>query len=148
MTNTQLTALQLAQQFMNAFAGRNPEAAAALLAEDATLTIALGIDGSPTPWYFFDGQTQVRGYIEAVAAKFDRVAFLDQEWHASMDGRTAFMEARGDILSSAEGLEYRNVYVFKIEVSDGLVARVTEYANPVTYANLGIKDSETEAAAR
>lgn len=148
MTNTQLTALQLSQQFMNAFAGRDPEAAAALLAEDSTLTIALGISGSPDPWYLFEGKTQVRGYIEAVAAKFDQVAFLDQEWHASLDGRTAFMEARGDILSSAEGLEYRNVYVFKVVVSEGLVVHVTEYANPVAYANLGIEDSEAEAAAR
>jgi len=112
MSTTTDTSLKLAQQFLAAFAAGDPDAALALMPEDANLTIRLGIDGTPAPWYVFDGAAHVRGYIESVAAKFDHVAFLDQVWTVGHDGASVFVETRGDILSSAEKLTYRNVYVF------------------------------------
>ncbi|GAA1742386.1 nuclear transport factor 2 family protein [Microbacterium paludicola] len=142
------TSLAVAQQFIAAFENRDPDAVVATLREDATLTIRLHIDGSPAPWYEFDGADHIRGYITSVAAKFDSVSFLDQVWTVGHDGGAAFVETRGNILSSAEKLTYRNVYVFKFEIDGEKITAVTEYANPVTYANLGIEDSEAEAAAR
>jgi ketosteroid isomerase-like protein len=139
--------LGIAQRFIKAFEERDPDGVVATLHAEATLTIRLHIDGSPKPWYVFEGPEHIRGYIESVAAKFDRVAFLEQVWTAGVEGDAVFVEARGDIQSSAEKLDYRNVYVFKFEVEDGKVKKVVEYANPVTYANLGIQDSEAEAAA-
>ena len=139
--------LSIAQQFISAFEARDPEGVLATLHPEATLTIRLHIDGSPEPWYVFEGPEHIRGYIESVAAKFDRVAFLDQVWTAGVGGDAVFVETRGDIQSSAEKLDYRNVYVFKFELEDGKVKQVIEYANPVTYANLGIQDSDAEAAA-
>lgn len=147
MTIDRHAELDLAQQFITAFEGRDPAGVLATLHPAATLTIRLHIDGSPRPWYVFEGAEHIRGYIESVAAKFDRVAFLDQVWTVGADGGAVFVEARGDITSAAEKLDYRNVYVFKFELEDGKVARVVEYANPVTYANLGIQDSAAEASA-
>jgi ketosteroid isomerase-like protein len=148
MTTTTTRALELAQAFFAGFEARSPEAVGALLSPTASLIIRLDIDGEPDPWYAFEGREQILAYIASVAAKFDHVAFLDKEWTVANDGSSVFLQANGDILSSAEKLEYRNVYVFKLELEGGAVARVVEYANPVTYANLGIQDSEAESAAR
>jgi hypothetical protein len=38
--------------------------------------------------------------------------------------------------------------VFKFELEGQQIKRVLEYANPVTYANLGIENSEAEQAAQ
>ncbi|MEO3784103.1 hypothetical protein ABGB12_12275 [Actinocorallia sp. B10E7] len=59
-----------------------------------------------------------------------------------------FLQANGDILSTAEKLVYRNVYIFKVDISDGQIVKVWEYADPVAYANLGITGSEAESAAK
>jgi ketosteroid isomerase-like protein len=139
--------LRVAQEFITAFEERDPLGVLATLHPQARLTIRLHIDGSPRPWYVFDGPQHIRGYIESVAAKFDRVAFRDQMWTMSATGDVVFLETHGDIQSSAEKLDYRNVYVFKFEMEDGKVKDVVEYANPVTYANLGIQDSAAEALA-
>ncbi|SFR29616.1 Ketosteroid isomerase-related protein [Lentzea waywayandensis] len=148
MNNVHQKSLQTAQAFIAAFESRDPAAVASLLADDATFVIPLSIAGTPEPWYVFDSPAAVRSYIEAVAAKFDHVAFVDQVWTVSEDARSVFLQANGDILSSTEKLVYNNVYIFRIDVADGHIVKVWEYANPVAYANLGITDSEAEAAAQ
>ncbi|MFI6005216.1 hypothetical protein ACIA98_33275 [Streptomyces sp. NPDC051366] len=87
-------------------------------------------------------------YIGSVGAKFDHVAFMDKVWTVSEDARSVYLQANGDILSSAEKLLYNNVYIFRVDVADGQIVKVWEYANPVAYANLGIADSAAEAAAQ
>lgn len=141
-------ALSLAQHFFAAFEDRDPARIEALLTPEATVVIPLSIEGTPEPWYVFDGREHVMGYIRSVAAKFDRVAFLDKVYTVSEDGSSVFLQANGDILSTVEKLVYRNVYIFKVDIVDGKIVKVWEYANPVAYANLGIKDSEAEAAAQ
>ncbi|MGX5186159.1 nuclear transport factor 2 family protein [Streptomyces avermitilis] len=140
--------LETAQAFITAFENRDPATVATLLAQDATFVIPLSIAGTPEPWYVFDSPAAVLAYIESVAAKFDHVAFLDKVWTVSEDARSVFLQANGDILSSTEKLVYNNVYIFRIDVADGQIVKVWEYANPVAYANLGIADSEAEAAAQ
>lgn len=148
MKNTQENALAVAQAFFAGFEGRDAEAVGAVLSDTASITIKLDLEGTPDPWYVFDGKEHVLGYIASVAAKFDRVAFLDKEWTVAADGTSVFLQTNGDILSTAEQLVYRNVYVFKVELDGDKVARVLEYANPVTYANLGIENSDAENAAQ
>jgi ketosteroid isomerase-like protein len=148
MNSSHQKSLRTAQAFVAAFEDRDPAAVATLLADDATFVIPLSIAGTPEPWYVFDSPAAVLAYIESVSAKFDQVAFLDKVWTVSEDARSVFLQANGDILSSAEKLVYNNVYIFRIDVADGLVVKVWEYANPVAYANLGISDSDAEAAAR
>ncbi|MFI2352781.1 nuclear transport factor 2 family protein [Streptomyces sp. NPDC019443] len=148
MDTTHQKALDTAKGFITAFEGRDRDAVADLLAPTATFTIPLSIEGTPEPWYVFDSPQSVLGYIESVAAKFDHVAFLDKVWTVSEDARSVFLQANGDILSTAEKLVYNNVYIFRIDVQDGKVVKVWEYANPVAYANLGIENSEAEAAAQ
>ncbi|MBT2386770.1 nuclear transport factor 2 family protein [Streptomyces sp. ISL-11] len=142
------TALNTAKRFFAAFEGRDPEGVRALLSPEANVTIPLSIAGTPAPWYVFDGREHVMGYIDSVVAKFDRVAFLDKVYTVSADAGSVFLQANGDILSTAEQLVYRNVYVFRIDIEDARIVKVWEYANPVAYANLGIENSEAEAAAQ
>jgi ketosteroid isomerase-like protein len=141
-------ALGLARRFFAGFEARDPAAVGETLADDATVVIRLNIDGTPDPWYVFDGKAHVLAYIGSVSAKFDRVAFIDKQWTVAADASSIFLQANGDIISSAEKLSYRNVYVFKVELQGDKILRVVEYANPVTYANLGIKNSESEEAAQ
>ncbi|MFI6493789.1 nuclear transport factor 2 family protein [Streptomyces sp. NPDC050564] len=148
MDTTHQDALETAQAFIAAFESRDRDAVAGLLAPGATFTIPLSIEGTPEPWYVFDSPEHVLGYIASVAAKFDHVAFLDKVWTVSEDARSVFLQANGDILSSAEKLVYNNVYIFRIDVQDGQITKVWEYANPVAYANLGIANSEAETAAQ
>ncbi|AVZ75386.1 hypothetical protein SLUN_27470 [Streptomyces lunaelactis] len=148
MTTNHETALDTAKALFAAFEGRDPQGVRALLVPHANITIPLSIEGTPDPWYVFDGIEHVMGYIESVAAKFDHVAFLDKVYTVSEDAKSVFLQANGDILSTAEQLVYRNVYVFRLDIQDAKVAKVWEYANPVAYANLGIKNSDAEAAAQ
>ncbi|WP_371502587.1 nuclear transport factor 2 family protein [Kitasatospora sp. NBC_00374] len=148
MTTHHDTALNTAKAFFAAFEGRDPGSMRAVLAPHANITIPLSIEGTPAPWYVFDGQEHVLGYVESVAAKFDHVAFLDKVYTVSADAKSVFLQANGDILATAEKLVYRNVYIFRVEVEDGKVVKVWEYANPVAYANLGIQNSDAEAAAQ
>jgi ketosteroid isomerase-like protein len=147
MTQHQV-ALPIAQEFFAGFEARNPEAVGNTLTDDASIIIKLDLAGTPNPWYAFEGKDHVLAYNASVAAKFDRVEFLDKEWTVANDGTAVFLQTNGDILSTAENLDYKNVYVFKVELVDGKVKRVLEYANPVTYANLGITNSEAEDAAQ
>ncbi|MGW0436028.1 nuclear transport factor 2 family protein [Micromonospora sp. NPDC003197] len=148
MNNAHRDALDLTQAFFAAFEGRDRAGVDAVLAPNANITIPLSIDGTPEPWYVFDGKEHVLGYIDSVIAKFDHLAFLDKHYTVSEDATSVFLQANGDILSTAEKLVYRNVYVFKVEVENGKIVKIWEYANPVAYANLGIDDSEAEAAAK
>lgn len=105
-----------AKNFISAFEACDPAAIGQLLSDDSRLIIRLNIDGTPSPWYAFDGKEHILGYISSVGAKFDRVSFNDQEWTVSHDGRAVFLQANGDIISSAEKLTYNKVYVFKFEL--------------------------------
>ncbi|WP_406077956.1 nuclear transport factor 2 family protein [Micromonospora sp. NBC_00858] len=148
MNSVHQKSLQTAQAFITAFENRDPSTVASLLADDATFVIPLSIAGTPEPWYVFDSPAAVLAYVGSVAAKFDHVAFLDKVWTVSEDAHSVFLQANGDIVSSAEKLVYNNVYIFRIDVADERIVKVWEYANPVAYANLGIADSEAEAAAQ
>lgn len=148
MTQIHLNAQAIAESFFEGFEARSAEAVGAVLSDDANIVIRFHIDGSPKPWYAFEGKEQCLAYIAAVGAKFDRVAFIDREWTMSLDGKSVFLQCQGDILSTAEQLIYRNVYIWKLEISEGKIHQVTEYANPVTYANLGIKNSDAESTAQ
>ncbi len=61
---------------------------------------------------------------------------LDQQFYASDDGSTVFMEAKGDLMQGATSAPYNNVYIFKFVFEGGKVIHISEYANPVTYAKL------------
>lgn len=148
MNNAHQDALDLAKAFFAAFEGRDAAGVEAVLAPTANITIPLSIEGTPEPWYVFDGKDHVMGYVQSVVAKFDHLAFLDKVYTVSEDAKSVFLQANGNILSTAEKLVYRNVYIFKVEVDNGKIVKVWEYANPVAYANLGIENSEAEAAAQ
>lgn len=57
----------------------------------------------------------------------------DVELSVLADGSRLFIEQRGD-LTMGDGRPYRNRYVFRFDVSDGLVSHVREYLNPVISA--------------
>lgn len=61
---------------------------------------------------------------------------VDRTTYVANDGKTAFVETKGDLIQRDTGASYRNVYVFKLSMQDGRITHVREYANPVTFAKL------------
>ncbi|MQA33115.1 nuclear transport factor 2 family protein [Modestobacter roseus] len=133
------TAVQTtAEDYFRALEARDRDTLADLLDDGVSLTIPLSIEGTPEPWFVFSGKDQVVGYLDSVVANFDSIRLLDKELTVATDGRTVFLEARSDILTSARKLTYQNTYVFRLVIVDGKVVDVREYANPVPFAALGI----------
>ena len=50
-------------------------------------------------------------------------------------GSRVFVTSRDDY-RQGDGTPYKNVYVFRFVLRDGLIVSVDKYANPVTYAKL------------
>src|SRR4051794_27319373 len=59
MDSTHLTTLDTAKAFIAAFENRDRDAVAQLLAPTARFVIPLSIEGTPEPWYVFEGPESV-----------------------------------------------------------------------------------------
>ena len=69
---------------------------------------------------------------------YDNNRFINQVMTRAADGATVIVGAEGDLTVAASGKPYRNRYVFKFETANGLITRVTEYANTVTVRDHGV----------
>jgi ketosteroid isomerase-like protein len=106
----------------------------ARLAEDVTFVLPLAPDGDNDPSRVdrFIGRDAVRALLWRDFAAYRRIAFVDGALTPSADGRTIFVEARGQFLTR-DGRPYRNVYLIKLVFDDaGTVSRIEEWTNPVT----------------
>lgn len=82
----------------------------------------------------FQGRDAVMANLQHIVENFDRIEFVDERVFPAQDGRTVFVEARGNFLMKGTGEPYRNLYVFAFEVQNGQVTAVREYNNPLTIA--------------
>lgn len=118
------TPAQLVTRMLDAFAGRNGETLDKLLSPDARYWVSGSLP--------FSGMHQGRDHILAdflpgVMAHFVDGVPIETELTAVVadDQRAAFeINASGKLKS---GREYRNRYVFVIEVADGQITEVREY---------------------
>lgn len=119
--------------FLDALQAKDFPAVAAALTEDTALTVALSFSGAPEPAGRFTGKEQVLGYLTQVFTTMGTIRFTDVRVSVADAGRTTFVQANGDF-TTADGRPYRNVYVFRYDWRDGLIARTEEYGNPVTFS--------------
>ena len=92
--------------------------------------------GTPEPWYVFDGEEAVMGYMKMITENFSQNWLTDIAAVVSADGDTVFVEAKGDLVQRDSGQPYRNVYVFEFVLRDQKIVRISEYANPIPIAEL------------
>lgn len=105
-----------------------------VLADQVTEVIPLGTSGSLEPFAVYEGRDAVLGYLGQIITMLSRSRLVDRVDTVSEDGDTIFVEARGDLINAQSGAAYRNIYVFKFQLGDGLITHIAEYANPVTFA--------------
>ncbi|WP_300400426.1 nuclear transport factor 2 family protein [Nocardioides sp.] len=108
----------------------------ALMARDVVIELPFSESGRTDPGHFrvYDGHAAcVEFWTVAFEAEGDGGPLLDPEVTVSADGTTVFVEGRGDI-TMASGRRYRNRYVMRMVLRDGLVAHVREYYNPIVSA--------------
>ncbi|HEX7306980.1 nuclear transport factor 2 family protein [Lentzea sp.] len=123
-----------AEAFFAATESKSPEVLEPHLAPDVVMEAPLTVHGALEPVDTVTGKEALLAWVRTAAANFDRIRWRDQEFFAA--GETVFVECGGDMTVAGTGEPYRNRYVFRFDVRDGLIRRVREYSNPVAVARL------------
>jgi ketosteroid isomerase-like protein len=122
------------QRYMDAMRAKDRAAVDALLADDAVFEYPYSRSGNTEPGAGrrFEGREAVmRDYVDRGFAMLAKIDWTDPVFTPSADGRTVFLEARGDMLL-ANDVPYRNHYVVRFDVRDGRIVHMAEYMNTVT----------------
>jgi ketosteroid isomerase-like protein len=122
------------ETFFAALEARDLAPMKSLLGPEVALVVAFALNGSAEPYGTHTGREAVLGYFSNITQLFSQVKLADRTTVVSEDGGTVFLECRGELILARNGAAYRNVYVFKFVFRDGVIAHITEYANPVILA--------------
>ena len=133
--STQNVPKAIVETFFSTKEEHDLEGLTALFADDIVYTFPLPASGAQENWFVYDGKDATVEYQRKTLDAFSQLKMRDMQITVSEGGDTVFVEARGDYVSR-EGKPYNNVYVFKFVLEGGRIAKVFEYANPVTYALL------------
>jgi steroid delta-isomerase-like uncharacterized protein len=124
----------IVERFIDALQCKDFNALSDILHQDVSVVQPMTFSGDdPTAELRFDGKQAVLSYLQQVLTNMAQTRFVNQKLSVTSNGSTVFFEATGDFVT-ATNTSYKNVYVLKFELCDGKVIHVTEYANPVTYA--------------
>ncbi|MFD5827020.1 nuclear transport factor 2 family protein [Lentzea sp. NPDC060358] len=123
-----------AEAFFAATESKSPEVLEPHLAPDVVMEVPLTVHGALAPVDTVTGKQALLDWVRTGAVTFDRIRWRDLEF--STAGETVFAECHGDMTVAGTGEPYRNRYVFRFDVRDGLIRRIREYSNPVAVARL------------
>lgn len=132
---TQDTSKAIVEAFFSTKEKHDLEGLTALFADNVVYTFPLPASGAQENWFVYDGKDATVEYQRKTLGAFSQLKMRETQVTISAGGDTVFVEARGDYISK-EGKPYNNVYIFKFVLEGGKIAKVFEYANPVTYALL------------
>ncbi len=127
-TETQTRAL------LDALERKDFDAVSARIDRNATLTVPLSFSGAPEPAGQFANKEEILGYVNNVFTNFQRIRFADVRISVTANGKTSFVQAKGDFLT-VDGRSYRNVYIYRFDWRNGRMVRTEEYANPIALCN-------------
>lgn len=102
-----------------------------LLASDARFDNMFPLPNTPGT---FQGREAVVANLKGIMGNFEQIEFVDERSYATQDGRTVFVEARGNFTVKGTGIPYQNTYIFAFEVNNGQITAIREYNNPLTIA--------------
>jgi ketosteroid isomerase-like protein len=122
--------------FFDAVAREDLPAAQVFLTADATVSPMFNPNGQ-------NGAGSVRNfpaatYFGIVSRNFDNIVFSDRVFSVADGGKTVWIEAQGNLVVTATNQPYPNGYVFKINLVEGRISRIQEWANTVTLTQQGI----------
>ena len=81
----------------------------------------------------FEGKEMTLGYFGQAGQAIETVAFTGTVITLNADETRAVIENRGDMVLT-DGREYRNLYIWGLELEDGTITEIREYTNPITAA--------------
>lgn len=120
------------RRFLAAMAERDFATLADLFDPDVTVVNRITLDGSQEPRLAHKGRDLAVAYFRQIDEMMPERELRDLRLTAA--GDTVFVQFDGDF-RTADGRPYRNVYVFRFDWRDGLLAALEEYGNPITFIN-------------
>ena len=136
LTEQQAQSLAVVQSYFDASIRGDLTTIESLFTDNIVEVIPLGPTGDLAPFATYTGKDEVMGYQQVILDNFSQIRYIDSLDTVSANGDAVFFEAKGDAVGAEGGKPYKNVYVFKFTVQNGQIARIDEYANPVTYSKL------------
>ncbi|GAB7045514.1 nuclear transport factor 2 family protein [Catenuloplanes indicus] len=125
-----------AEKFLAAMENRSPDSIAPLPAPDVVEEVPMSFDGGPAPAEVLTGRDAVLEFLGGLTTMIGKVSWLDREFTVDEAAGVVMVECRGDVLLAGSGAPYRNRYVYKFVIRNGLIQLIREYANPITVAGL------------
>ncbi|WP_329088103.1 MULTISPECIES: nuclear transport factor 2 family protein [unclassified Streptosporangium] len=140
-------ALVIAQTYVRAVESKNRDGVAATLADTVRHIFPISYGPVEHPQAVFEGKDEVLAYIDSLFNKFSSMRWPAPDWTVSADGSRAFLEGKGDGVVAHSRSPYRNTYMIRFDLENGLIVRVTEYANSEYYVAQNIPPVEVEIRA-
>ncbi|SEQ10403.1 Ketosteroid isomerase-related protein [Devosia sp. YR412] len=131
-----MTFKEMTAAYLDALEAQDLEKITILMTDSPVIEIPFSSSGDTAPWFEFNGKEKALGYIGTIFQNFSQVKLNDRTTYLADDGKTAFVETKGDLIQRNTGASYRNVYVFKFTIQHGRISHVSEFTNPVAFAKL------------
>jgi ketosteroid isomerase-like protein len=126
--------IRLLERYFDAMRAKDRAAVEALLAPDAVFRYAYDRGGSTEPGVerrFVGRDAVMRDFVDRAFRLMTKLDWFEPAYTISADHKTVFVEVRGDMVLGAS-TPYRNQYVIRFDLRDGLIAGMSEYMNTVT----------------
>jgi len=124
---------RIVKKFISALEAKDLETIIPMLAENVTVNLAMTFTGDLSPGATFSGKQAVVGYLQQIIQGMAQSNFEDQRFIPAADEKTVFFEATGNFQTKM-GTPYRNTYIVRYDIENGMLVHGTEYFNPVTAA--------------
>lgn len=128
-------ARNVAERWIMGDVNKDKEAKLAVMSDDMILELPFNESGKVEEGSFrrYTGKMEISGFIDTAFAAEKSVSLVSAEYIVSDDGKTVFVEARGEV-EMTSGKMYRNRYVLRFDVESGKIKCLREFYNPITSA--------------
>jgi ketosteroid isomerase-like protein len=126
--------IRLVEKYFDAMRAKDRAAVEALVAPDAVFRYAFDRGGSTEPGAerrFVGRDAVMRDFVDRAFRLMSTLDWFAPVYTLSADRGTVFVEVRGNMVLGAS-TPYRNQYVIRFDLRDGLIAAMSEYMNTVT----------------
>lgn len=126
--------IRLLERYFDAMRAKDRAAVEKLLAPEAVFQYAYDRSGSTEPGAsrrFVGRDAVMRDFVDRAFTHMAKIDWFEPTYTVSADRRTVFVEVRGDMVLGASTV-YRNQYVLRFDLHQGLITGMTEYMNTVT----------------
>ena len=135
LARAETPAQQTIEAFFAALEAKDFGALGTLMSDDVVTILPMTQSGETgrDAMRVFEGKQMTLGYFGQAGQAIGTVAFTDTVITLNADETRAVIENRGNMVL-ADGRDYRNLYIWALELDDGTITGIREYTNPITAA--------------